>query len=329
MKKELIVGIVIAFFLILIFVGYEKESKIDYSNPEHWLSLPSSPEKNVDVFYIYPTSYKKINENDSNICDIDNPSMLNNSKYAFETQASAFENAANIYSPYYRQVDAVYTLGLPLEKQGKIVGDIPASDVINAFDYYIKNYNHGRPFILAGHSQGSNVMLYLLSDYMKKNPEVYERMIAAYVIGYSVTEDYLVENPHLKFAEGADDIGVIVSYNTEAPNVTGNNPVLLPGAKVINPISWTKTEELATAEENLGSILVDEENKIIIVKNYADARVDKNRGVVICSTANIEKLSPGNPVFGRGVYHMYDYEFYYFNIRENAEKRVESFFEKK
>lgn len=26
-------------------------------------------------------------------------------------------------------------------------------------------------------------------------------MIAAYVIGYSITEDYLKANPHLKFAE--------------------------------------------------------------------------------------------------------------------------------
>jgi len=27
------------------------------------------------------------------------------------------------------------------------------------------------------------------------------------------------ENQHLKFAEGPDDIGIIISYNTEAPDV--------------------------------------------------------------------------------------------------------------
>jgi uncharacterized protein YneF (UPF0154 family) len=61
----------------------------------------------------------------------------------------------------------------------------------------LNNYNNGRPFILAGHSQGSNILLYLLSEYMKDNPKVYDRMIAAYVIGYSVTDQYLSENPHL------------------------------------------------------------------------------------------------------------------------------------
>jgi len=125
----------------------------------------------------------------------------------------------NIYAPYYRQADAVYTLNLPLEEQDSIIGGIPKTDVFTAFDYYIKNHNNGRSFILAGHSQGSNVLVYLLSEYMKENPKVYARMIAAYVIGYSITEDYLTKNPHLKFAEGPDDTGVIISYNTEAPEV--------------------------------------------------------------------------------------------------------------
>ena len=100
-------------------------------------------------------------------------------------------------------------------------------DAFAAFDYYIKNYNNGRPFILASHSQGSNVMIFLLAEYMKEHPEVYKKMIAAYVIGYSVTDDYLAKNPHLKFAEGADDTGVIISYNTEAPSIPGKNPVVL------------------------------------------------------------------------------------------------------
>ncbi|MFR2406214.1 MAG: DUF3089 domain-containing protein, partial [Eubacterium callanderi] len=118
---------------------------------------------------------------------------------------------------------------------------------------YLEHENNGRPFILAGHSQGSNMLLYLLGEYMKAHPVVYRRMVAAYVIGYSVTGDYLAQNPHLRFAEAADDTGVIISYNTEAPGVTADNPVLLPGAKVINPISWTRDETLAPAEQSLGS----------------------------------------------------------------------------
>jgi len=339
-KKIIVLVIALCFSFTLVACGNDgsksEPKATDYSKSEHWLSLPSSPEKKVDVFYLYPTSYQKINENDPNICEIDNPVMLKYSKLAFARQATAFETVANIYAPYYRQVDMIYKFGLPMEEQDKLVGGIPKSDVFAAFDYYIKNYNNGRPFILAGHSLGSNELVFLLSEYMKAHTKVYDRMIAAYVIGYSVTKDYLAQNPHLKFAEGPDDTGVIISYNTEAPTVEGNNPVLLPGAIAINPITWTREETLATAEENLGSIMLNkdgsvvlnEEGKIEPVKNYADARVDKAKGAVICSTADVEKLAPGNQIMGKGVFHSFDYPFYYFDIRENAANRVDHFLNK-
>jgi len=38
---------------------------------------------------------------------------------------------------------------------------------------------YGRPFILAGHSPGPDMLLYLLSEYMEEHPDVYARMVAA------------------------------------------------------------------------------------------------------------------------------------------------------
>jgi len=301
----------------------KKPDSIDYSKTKNWLSLPTSTDKKVDVFYVYPTAWSKLKKSDPDICEIDNPLMLEGSSITYQAQATAFETIGNIYSPYYRQAEISSFTSLTIEEREKVIGGIPASDVISAFDYYIKNYNQGRPFILAGHSQGSNVLLFLLSRYMKENPKVYERMIAAYVIGYSVTRDYLSKNMHLKFAEGPDDTGVIISYNTEAPGVTGKNIVLLPGAISINPINWSREENPASSEENLGAIRIDNVWNVVEknVKNYADARVDKTRGVVTCSTVDAEKLTPASDIFPKGVYHSYDYPFYYYNIRENAERR--------
>ena len=323
MKTKRIALLLIALLFNFTVAVYGSEiPATDYADSAHWLSLPAATEKAVDVFFLYPTVFQKAAENDPNICDIDNPGMLQNSKMALAFQASAFEPVGNLYAPYYRQADAAYTLTLPPDEHDKVVGGIPAADALAAFDYYIRNFNQGRPFILAGHSQGSNVLLYLLGDYMKAHPEVRERMIAAYVIGYSVTPEYLAKNPHLKFAQGASDTGVIISYNTEAPKVAGKNPVVLPGALAINPISWTRTEKLATAAESLGSIDRDETGKMITLPHYADARVSIARGVVICSTADVNKLSPGNKVFPKGVYHQHDYLFYYYNLRENAANRT-------
>ena len=326
MNVKRIILVVMALLLSLTFTAFANtEPATNYANPEHWLVLPASPDKPVDVFYLYPTVFQKMDKNEPNICNIDNPVMLKYSQLALAFQGSAFDPVGNIYAPYYRQADAAYTLGLPLAEQDKVVGGIPTTDASAAFDHYIKNFNNGRPFILAGHSQGSNVLLYLLSDYMKKHPEVYRRMIAAYVIGYSITPEYLAKNPHLKFAKGAKDTGVIISYNTEAPKVAGKNPVVLPGAMAINPITWTRGEKTATVAESLGSVDMDENGKLITLKNYADAQVDKAKGVVICSTVDVDKLSPGNQVFPKGVYHRYDYPFYYYNIRENAAARTNRF----
>ena len=326
MNAKKIILVVMALLFSLTFTAYANtEVATNYANPEHWLALPASPDKPVDVFYLYPTVFQKVNKNEPNICNIDNPVMVKYSQLALAFQASAFDPVGNIYAPYYRQADAAYTLGLPLAEQHKVVGGIPTTDASAAFDHYINNFNNGRPFILAGHSQGSNVLLYLLSDYMKKHPEVYRRMIAAYVIGYSITPEYLAKNPHLKFAKGAKDTGVIISYNTEAQKVAGKNPVVLPGAMAINPITWTRGEKTATAAESLGSVDMDENGKLITLKKYADARVDKAKGVVICSTVDVNKLSPGNQVFPKGVYHRYDYPFYYYNLRENAAVRTNRF----
>ena len=52
-------------------------------------------------------------------------------------------------------------------------------DALAAFDYYIRHYNQGRPFVLVGHSQGSAMTKLILFDYLSARPDVYRRMVAA------------------------------------------------------------------------------------------------------------------------------------------------------
>ena len=306
--------------LISVSCGHNPTSSTtDYAQTTHWLSLPV-PLKKVDIFYLYPTSWNKISETDPNICEIDNPSMLAGSKAAFARQVTAFDPVGNIYAPYYRQADADYTLTLPtLAEREQVIAGAPTRDAVAAFDYYIRHFNNGRPFILAGHSQGSNVLLNLLSGYLKDHPDVYDRMIAAYVIGYSVTSDYLKAYPHLKFATRAGDTGVIISYNTQSPG-TAANRFVLPGARVINPINWKTDDTPAPASEGLGSYMpVDGTGTLGKVPQYADARIDLTKGALI-TTADPSGLQQIN-----GIFHGYDYPFYYFNLRENAAVRAANY----
>ena len=297
---------------------------VDYSKPENWVALPSVIDKKVDVFFLIPTAWTNSDPYPT-ICAINEPSLRTRAPLSIATQASAFATVANIYAPYYRQNNLS-----PVDRL-EICAGIPTTDAVAAFDYYIRHYNNGRPFILAGHSQGSNVLINLLSVYMKDHPDVLKNMVAAYVIGFPVTAEYLAENPFLKFATGPDDTGVIISYNTQAPDVApGANPVLsgLVG-EVINPITWTRDETLATTGQGLGSYMPDPVTlKFSQVPQYADARIDKAQGVLICTTADEDMIYELAPSMGRGVYHGFDYYFYYYNIRENAANRIDKFLNK-
>ena len=300
----------------------------DYSDRARWLALPASPEKAVDVFYLYPTSWSKAAPSDPDICAIDDPSMLGAAPQWLASQASVFQPVGNIYAPYYRQADAAYLLSQPLPERDRILRGAPAMDVTAAFEYYIEHYNNGRPFILAGHSQGAGVLTCLLADYMQAHPDVYKRMIAAYAIGTPVTAEYLGRNPHLKFAKGRGDTGVVISYDVEAPSVEGPSPFRQPGALTINPISWIRGGGKVDASHSLGSLLFDGQGGLETLRHYADARVDKCLGVVICSTADVGRLSPGNTLIPRGALHTVDYSLYYYDLRANAALRAKNYLAK-
>jgi len=306
----------------------ENPNVIDYSNPGHWLSLPAHPSKPVDVFYVYPTVWAKVDQAEPNYCAIDHPGMQQGAASAFSSQATAFETTGNLYAPYYRQADGQFTLSLPENQRWEVVRKVPAADVTAAFDYYINNFNNGRPFIIAGHSQGSNVIMFLLSEYMKTHPDVYAGMVAAYVLGYPVTAEFMDANRHLKFAGGPDDTGVIISYNTQSPKVVpGTNIVVADNIGiVINPINWKRDETPAPASESLGSYMPD----ITMTHfgkepDFADARIDLAHGVIICSSVNDKAIYAISGGLDLGIYHIFDINFYYYNLRENAERRISKF----
>jgi len=110
----------------------------------------------------------------------------------------------------------------------------------------------------------------------------------------------------------------------------------------INPISWTRSQDLASKDKNLGSLRVKGLNVVSYkpIKNYADAQIGYQKGykankgeldaeIIKCSIAPDKTISSFQfPPFNAnpGIYHLYDYAFYYFNLRQNAQDRIDAFF---
>jgi len=297
----------------------------DYSDRNNWMKQPE-PTKAVDCFFVYPTEYMDYSEGAPTFADINEKTMREPAQETYRLQASVYEVSANVFVPYYRQVNHAAASRMTQEELAEAFASTPKKDVFAALDYYFEHLNGGRPFILAGHSQGSAMQSLVLAEYMKAHPEYQKRMIAAYVLGYSITEDYLKKNTHLKFAEGADDIGVIVSWNIEgAANEDKDNIVVLPGEISINPLNWKRDSTYASAEENLGGYIYNEETKETeTVPHAADAQVNLKRGVVVTTTKAMEPIS-GTPIFGPASFHNGDYALYYYNIKANVAARIAAY----
>jgi hypothetical protein len=300
----------------------------DYSKEACWWKIPEIT-KEFDTFYIYSTMYMGANEGDPDYATLDNAEMLDGLKIEHAIKSSAFEESTNLFIPLYRQA-GMKVAGESWKKTGHIdeaVAGTPYTDITAALDYYFKNYNEGRPFVIAGHSQGSAILRFVLKDYFKKHPAYYERMVAAYAIGYSITKDDLEANPHMKFATGETDTGVIISWHAEGPkNAEVNAPsaVLLPNGISINPLNWKRDDTYAPASMNLGSIVLDEKTGATEIRDIeGDAQVNLARGTVITNA----KAVPNEMVefAGPQSYHQDDYSIFYNNIKDNVAKRIAAY----
>jgi len=304
--------------------------KPDYSQKYSWVVKPETLDKSVDVFYVYPTIYAGT---DTENMDISDTALRDNAKGLTVAQAGVYSSYANMFAPFYRQESAALQ-SMGAGNGGKDAYQDPAfqvgaEDIERAFDYYITNLNPDRPFIIAGHSQGSMALINLMRKRFNDSA-LQKRLVAAYLIGYSVTKDDLKNYPWMKLAQGECDTGVIITFNTEAADA-GPSPVLLPGAGVINPLNWRTDITPADSEAHMGAQFFNNATGELIeeIPNFAGAYLDIQKGVLIFTnkkTPQSEKVDLINMGrWSKGVFHKFDYAFWYNNLKANVKERIAAY----
>lgn len=181
----------------------------NYSSSNAWTFIPEKNDCKADVFYIHPSTFF-VNTNWNQPMDF---KAINDLTYyvIFANQASAFFDVANVYAPLYRQAN--FYAFLDLKADGKKALELAYEDIQSAFDFYFEHYNQGRPFILAGHSQGSYLGKELLK-YINSNENMRSKFITAYFIGWPVTDTYLNEIESIGTCQDSTETGCINSWNT-------------------------------------------------------------------------------------------------------------------
>jgi len=262
--------------------------------------------------------------------DTRDPGLREKAVWTLVEQASIFDGQANIYAPYYRQ-NNVKINPLMLTEAAPIFA-LGQSDLVAAFAYFMEHFNRGeRPIILAAHSQGSVrvVELSKAGELLTGDPALLERLVAAYVIGYSITPADLEKNPLMKVGESASETGCFITYNTlsDEEGKERQAPTVIPGTVVVNPLTWRTDTAFAPASANIEAAFFrhGDPGHPARYPQFAAAQV-KGNALVITEISHPEELPATSVTFPPGVYHMYDYAIFYENLRKNVGDRIRSYF---
>lgn len=255
----------------------------------------------ADLFYIISTEIGDYVADGDTVHHADTYDMQVRKKMLKEMRAvdSLFGGDCNYFSPYYRQVTMQSWATEEMAMSRLPVG---LGDIARSWEYYLKHLNQGRPFILAGFSQGAHAM----TELMRHMPDsVANRMVAAYSIGYKITQAMLDSIPHIKPATGATDVGVTINYNS-VRSADCAIPIVSDGNVVnINPVNWRTDTVRAHFGDSL-TVWADPVNHLCIVEGYTEKYI--------------------LPIIGRrGNYHQMELKFYYPHIRRNIADRVQAF----
>lgn len=321
----------VAYYLSVKFApiaGYE-EYKVpdapDYHDSSFWAALPETEDSadklplntvlkenqesaEVDVFYVHPTTYAN---SDSWTADAKSKLEI----YGVDPlyiQASVFNGSARVYAPRYRQA-TLYSF-LDSSGSGKRAFDIAYKDIIRAFIHYLAYFNQGRPFIIAGHSQGSKMLIPVLR-YLDRYPN--KKFITAYVPGWQVSSK---DFNRLKPCKGPREIGCFNVWNAKrwgAQLEEFIEPSRYIGSDCVNPISWEHNEKTVSNTRHKGAVSVKMDG---IDRKYVTAKCHGEMlWVALPSNPDYEsKRNPKN-------FHIVDYGLFYLDIRENIKLRIEAY----
>ena len=279
----------------------------------------------ADIFYVYPTlGTKPVNDDGERIfySDIHQQSERDATagNIGFNKMMYA-DTTFNFFVPYYRQV-TMETITMPEDSLEKRIA-VPFADIQNAFTKYMDEYNQGRPFILLGHSQGSELLIKLLEQ---MDQEDFDLMVAAYTFGWKISQQQLEEFPQRIIpAQGEKDLQVIITYNT-VTDINALSPVINETEVCINPLNWKTDGTPATKELHQGTILYNRATgNFDTVYNYTGAYMENH--FLVATDVNPMRcyLEEYEDLFPLGNLHFMDSYLYGFNIRENMQERLKEF----
>ena len=302
-------------------------------NPAMWAPAGFAPARSpaASVFFVHPTSYLEWARWNA---PLDDEESQDRARLFVRHQASAFNGVGAVWAPKYRQ--AAFGAFLTSEANARRALDFAYRDVLAAYEVFLRQAPADRPIVLAGHSQGSLHLLRLLQERIRGAPEA-ERIAAAYLIGWPVSESAdlpalplpVCERPEQggclvswqSFAEPADPRQVTDAYDASA----GPDGAPRAGSAMlcVNPLTGARGGS-APAEANAGTLVPNADFTAAEFRRGAvPARCDVRGFLLVGDNDALPEMGPY--VLPGNNYHVYDYALFWANLRADAERRLAAF----
>ena len=319
----------------------ESDYNPDYSNLINWASHPKKHDpadsipaflqcgnmdsclyneirdSNVDVFFLHPTTYTKgfygwnaRMDDEAVNKKTDEGTML--------YQASVFNGSCRVFAPRYRQayLKAFFTKDTAQASQAL---DFAYNDLRSAFQYYLEHWNHGRPIIIASHSQGTRHAIRLLEEFFDGKP-LQKQLVCAYLVGYRISKKAFKTIP---LGTNPSMTGCVMGWRTFKK---GFAPAYSKSEKgdclIVNPVTWTVNPGWSPNSLHKG----------LIARNFNKLLYPHELSAEIAPDVNVlwvdlpRKLKRQLGFINN--FHIADYNFFYLNMRENIKERVRAYLNK-
>ncbi|MFC0203601.1 DUF3089 domain-containing protein [Novosphingobium soli] len=312
--------------------GGETEAAPDYTRADAWAVRETAPSpREADVFYIHPTTFASQAWNQP-MADAQTRAWTRAS--VADRQLSAFAACCRRFMPFYRQAST--RAFVARDGRGAQAYDLAYQDVRRAFRAWLaaqRAEDRGRPFILAGHSQGALLGLRLLKEEIAGTP-LAGRLVAAYLPGIGIPAGALPTDvpPCLTPAQtrclvswngftAAADTAEWTRRSVADYGVPGHDPAIV----CTNPITFDAARPFAAAAEGKGMLPVAQ--KAAAQKDAAPAAMVAHPAAARCQDGVLQvEPAPGvaAPPLPNGSLHMHDIALFWGDISANAALRVRS-----
>lgn len=277
------------------------------------------------VFFIHPTSAFDTGRWNASAND---PAATAQAERLVRLDASALASAGPVWAPHYRQ--AVFGAFLTDKPAAQQAFDVAYGDVKTAFGAFLRANPTG-PIILAGHSQGTMLLLRLLHDRVGAQA-LTGRIVAVYAVGWPISLAHDLPALGLPACHSPAQTGCIVAWQSFAPPAdtselestfdhgTGFDGKPRAGSDMLctNPLDGGSAVA-APASTNLGMLFGDGNAATTLLSppGLTGARCE-GRGILMIDSP----FKLGTYVLPGNNYHVYDYSLFWANIRADAQRRL-------